>query len=110
MPRLHPALRANLCEEDAQIIAAGADRISASSKLTRVDAEIAALIDHTILKPDATRDDVVKLCSEARQYNFASVCVNPYWVPLVARQLAGSPVKVCTVVGFPLGATLRRSR
>jgi deoxyribose-phosphate aldolase len=88
-----------------EIIAAGADRVSASERLTKVDPTIAALIDHTILKPEATRADVVKVCREARQYNFASVCVNPYWVPLVRAELTGSPVKVCTVVGFPLGAT-----
>jgi deoxyribose-phosphate aldolase len=88
-----------------EIIAAGADRVSASERLTKVDPAIAALIDHTILKPEATRADVVKVCREARQYNFASVCVNPYWVPLVRAELTGSPVKVCTVVGFPLGAT-----
>ena len=88
-----------------EIIAAGADRVSASERLTRIDPGIAALIDHTILKPEATRDDVVKICREARQYGFASVCVNPYWVPLVRAELAGSAVKVCTVVGFPLGAT-----
>jgi len=87
------------------IIAAGADRVSASERLTKIDPTIAALIDHTILKPEATRADVAKVCQEARQYNFASVCVNPYWVPLVRAELAGSPVKVCTVVGFPLGAT-----
>jgi deoxyribose-phosphate aldolase len=87
------------------IIAAGADRVSASDRLTKIDPAIASLIDHTILKPEATRADVVKICREARQYNFASVCVNPYWVPLVKAELAGSPVKVCTVVGFPLGAT-----
>ena len=88
-----------------EIIAAGADRVSASERLTKVDPTIAALIDHTILKPEATRADVTKVCREARQYNFASVCVNPYWVPLVRAELTGSPVKVCTVVGFPLGAT-----
>jgi deoxyribose-phosphate aldolase len=88
-----------------QIIAAGADRVSASERLTKIDPAIAALIDHTILKPEATRDDVLKICREARQYGFASVCVNPYWVPLVRAELAGSSVKVCTVVGFPLGAT-----
>ncbi|MGB9454550.1 MAG: deoxyribose-phosphate aldolase [Bryobacteraceae bacterium] len=88
-----------------QIIAAGADRVSASERLTKIDPAIAALIDHTILKPEATRDDVVKICREARKYGFASVCVNPYWVPLVRAELAGSAVKVCTVVGFPLGAT-----
>lgn len=88
-----------------EIIAAGADRVSASERLTKIDPGVAALIDHTILKPEATRDDVVKVCREARQYSFASVCVNPYWVPLVRAELAGSAVKVCTVVGFPLGAT-----
>lgn len=88
-----------------EIIAAGADRVSASEKLTKIDPAIAALIDHTILKPEATRADVIKVCREARQYNFASVCVNPYWVPLVRAELLGSPVRVCTVVGFPLGAT-----
>jgi len=88
-----------------EIIAAGADRVSASERLTKIDPAIAALIDHTILKPEATRTDVVKICREARQYTFASVCVNPYWVPLVKAELSGTPVKVCTVVGFPLGAT-----
>lgn len=88
-----------------EIIAAGADRVSASERLTRIDPAIAALIDHTILKPEATRADIIKVCQEARQYGFASVCVNPYWVPLVRTELQGSPVKVCTVVGFPLGAT-----
>ena len=88
-----------------EIIAAGADRVSASDHLTKIDPSIAALIDHTILKPDATRADIVKVCREARQYGFASVCVNPYWVPVVRAELEGSPVKVCSVVGFPLGAT-----
>jgi len=88
-----------------EIIAAGANRVSASERLTKIDPSIASLIDHTILKPDATRADILKICREARQYSFASVCVNPYWVPVVRAELAGSPVKVCTVVGFPLGAT-----
>ena len=65
---------------------------------------IAALIDHTILRADATRDDVRCVCAEAREYGFASVCVNGCWVPLVASQLGGTQVKVCTVAGFPLGA------
>ena len=68
------------------------------------DSSIAALIDHTLLKPEATAADIRKVCAEARHYCFASVCVNPYWVRLVAGELAGSPVKVCSVVGFPLGA------
>jgi deoxyribose-phosphate aldolase len=66
---------------------------------------IASLIDHTMLRPEATRADIVKLCGEARQYGFATVCINPYWVPLSASELTGSAVKVCTVAGFPLGAT-----
>ncbi len=69
------------------------------------DSSIALLIDHTLLKPDATVADIRKLCAEARQYGFASVCVNPFWVPAAATELAGSGVKVCTVVGFPLGAS-----
>src|SRR5581483_8548129 len=93
-----------------EIIAAGACRISASDHLARIDPAISALIDHTILKADATRAEVVKVCREARKYCFASVCVNPYWVPLVAQELAGSGVKVCTVVGFPLGATSTESK
>jgi deoxyribose-phosphate aldolase len=70
----------------------------------RFDSSIAALIDHTLLKPEATEADIRKVCAEARQFGFASVCVNPCWVRLVASELAGSGVKVCAVVGFPLGA------
>ena len=66
---------------------------------------IARLIDHTILKAFATQTDVAKICAEAVEYNFASVCVNPTHVAFVAEKLASSPVKVCMVVGFPLGAT-----
>src|ERR1700683_3108288 len=66
---------------------------------------IAALIDHTLLKPEATEADIRRICGEAREYGFASVCVNPYWVPVVAKELAGSSVKVCSVIGFPLGAS-----
>ncbi|MCL4511765.1 MAG: deoxyribose-phosphate aldolase [Bacteroidetes bacterium] len=64
------------------------------------------MIDHTLLKPDATQDQVAQLCFEARKYGFASVCVNPAWVSLCAQLLQGSSVKVCSVIGFPLGATL----
>jgi deoxyribose-phosphate aldolase len=72
---------------------------------TRGEGPIAALIDHTMLRPEATRADIVKLCGEARQYGFATVCINPYWVSLASSELAGTAVKVCTVAGFPLGAT-----
>jgi len=88
------------------ILAAGADRVSASERTTRIDERIAALIDHTLLRPEATRDQIVKLCHEARQFHFATVCINAEWVALCAQLLQGSGVKVCTVVGFPLGATL----
>ena len=65
---------------------------------------ISSYIDHTLLKPDASRDQIIHLCSEAKEYGFASVCINPYWVSLAAKELENSTVKVCTVVGFPLGA------
>ncbi|WP_085523322.1 deoxyribose-phosphate aldolase [Tuberibacillus sp. Marseille-P3662] len=66
---------------------------------------IASMIDHTVLKPAVTYDDILKLCEEARQYHFASVCINPTWVGMAYEQLKETDVKVCTVVGFPLGAT-----
>src|SRR5579884_2077384 len=65
---------------------------------------IAALIDHTLLRPEAVQEDIVRLCHEAIEYGFASVCVNSYWVPVVAAELAGTSVKPCATVGFPLGA------
>jgi len=68
--------------------------------------EVAALIDHTILKPEATRQDVERICKEALEDQFASVCVNPVFVPLAGEILRGSRVKNCTVIGFPLGANL----
>lgn len=66
--------------------------------------KLASMIDHTILKPEATADQVIKICQEAKTYKFASVCVNPCFVSLVKSQLQGSGVLVCTVIGFPLGA------
>jgi deoxyribose-phosphate aldolase len=74
--------------------------------MTLTAAEVARLIDHTLLKADASRDEIQKLCQEALRYEFASVCVNPWNVPQAADILRGSEVRVCTVVGFPLGATL----
>jgi len=68
--------------------------------------DIASLIDHTLLKPEATPEQIAQLCSEAREHRFAAVCVNPVYVKLAWDLLKGSPVKVCSVVGFPLGATL----
>jgi deoxyribose-phosphate aldolase len=83
---------------------AGAMRVGAAPGVGVVPADLAKLIDHTLLKPEATRDEVVKLCEEARQHRFASVCVNTTWVPLCKALLAGTDVMVCAVVGFPLGA------
>jgi deoxyribose-phosphate aldolase len=83
---------------------AGASRVGAMPGIGQVEADLARMIDHTLLKPEATRDEVVKLCEEARKHHFASVCVNTTWVPLCRSLLGGSDVKVCSVVGFPLGA------
>jgi deoxyribose-phosphate aldolase len=74
------------------------------------DTPIAGLIDHTLLKPEATPAQVETLCAEAARFRFASVCVNPGFVPLCARLLKGSPVAVCTVIGFPLGATTTKAK
>jgi deoxyribose-phosphate aldolase len=73
-----------------------AARAAAEPSGSRVEGPIASLIDHTMLRPEATRADILKLCGEARQYGFATVCINPYWVPLAASELAGTAVKVCT--------------
>lgn len=67
---------------------------------------LAKYIDHTILKPETTKEAVVQVCQEAKEHGFFSVCVNPYYVSLVAKELAGSDVKVCSVIGFPLGASV----
>lgn len=84
---------------------AGASRIGlAWGQAAAASADVAGYIDHTLLKPEATRAEIEKLCKEAREFKFASVCVNPTWVKDCAFILYGSPVKVCTVVGFPLGA------
>jgi deoxyribose-phosphate aldolase len=88
-----------------QAMAAGASRFSATLGIQHIDGDIARLIDHTLLKPDATQAQIAQLCHEARQYGFAAVCVNPTHVKLCSELLVGSDVAVCTVVGFPLGAT-----
>ena len=88
------------------VVDAGADRISCGPAVVQLDAGFAGLIDHTLLKPEASRDEIRKLCQEAARFGFASVCINPWNVPLAAEMLRGTNVKVCAVVGFPLGATL----
>jgi deoxyribose-phosphate aldolase len=87
------------------VVNAGAERISSTIGVIPQDLDLAKMIDHTLLKPDATQEQIAQLCFEARKYGFASVCINPTWVELCAKLLEGSPVKVCTVIGFPLGAT-----
>ncbi|WP_034629587.1 deoxyribose-phosphate aldolase [Desulfotruncus alcoholivorax] len=71
---------------------------------------MAGLIDHTLLKPVATSEDIIKLCNEAKKFGFAAVCVNPFYVPLAKEQLSDSAVAVCAVVGFPLGAASIKSK
>lgn len=71
---------------------------------------VAGMIDHTLLKQNASEEQIKKLCQEAKEYHFCSVCVNPCYVPLCYEELRGSGVKVCTVIGFPLGATTTKSK
>jgi deoxyribose-phosphate aldolase len=97
-------------EKACRVVSAGADRLATLGTVSGFPAEIARLIDHTLLRPEASLKQVLQLCAEARQYSFASVCVNACWVPLASRELNGTPVKVCTVVGFPLGATLASAK
>jgi deoxyribose-phosphate aldolase len=87
------------------VVDAGAERLSSTLGVIPQDQSLAKFIDHTLLKPDATQQEIAQLCFEARKHGFASVCVNPTWVELCAQLLKGSAVKVCTVIGFPLGAT-----
>ncbi len=89
-----------------EMIALGATRLSAKLGVDHVPTDIAGYIDHTLLKPDATEQQIRQLCAEATEFEFASVCVNPTWVPLAVRLLAGAKPMVATVIGFPLGATL----
>jgi deoxyribose-phosphate aldolase len=86
------------------VLDAGATRVGLHAA-GGAPASIASMIDHTLLKPEATKADIEALCREAAQFHFATVCINPTWVSTCARLLAGSGVAVCTVVGFPLGAT-----
>ena len=88
-----------------ELISFGADRVGAEGPTCPPKYELARWIDHTLLKPDATKEQIEKICDEAIQYNFASVCINPTWVPLAYRKLRGHSPKVVTVIGFPLGAT-----
>jgi deoxyribose-phosphate aldolase len=116
--RPHECCRDGICADNLcvvhntagvrNIVGNGATRVSAGAGIVEaggVEPDLAALIDHTLLKPDATVREIEQLCAEALKYSFASVCINPAYVPLCARLCRGSDVKVCTVIGFPLGAT-----
>lgn len=97
----------SFCTADVQrIVDAGAERIGIVLGETATAHDWASLIDHTLLKPEASETDIRKLCDEAAEFGFASVCVNPSWVKRAAAFLRGTGVPVCTVIGFPLGATL----
>jgi deoxyribose-phosphate aldolase len=97
----------SFCRADVErIVDAGAERIGIVLGETATAHDWASLIDHTLLKPEAAEADIKKLCDEAAQFGFASVCVNPSWVKTAAEFLRGTGVPVCTVIGFPLGATL----
>jgi deoxyribose-phosphate aldolase len=97
----------NRCPERMhRVVDAGAARIGLVLGETASAKDWASLIDHTLLKPEATDEDIKRLCEEAARYRFASVCVNPTWVKVAACSLRGTGIPVCTVIGFPLGATL----
>jgi deoxyribose-phosphate aldolase len=97
----------SFCGADVQrIVDAGAERIGVVLGETATAHDWASLIDHTLLKPEASESDIRQLCKEAAEFGFASVCVNPGWVKSAVEFLRGSGVPVCTVIGFPLGATL----
>lgn len=108
----------NLCvvhnkEGVRNIVQNGASRITTGMGVEAaggVEADLAGMIDHTLLKPDATVAEMERLCSEAKKYGFASVCINPSYVSLCAKLLKATEVKVCTVIGFPLGATSTASK
>lgn len=112
----HPACPPNGCacaarhcvehcpERLRRLVESGAERFSAGPGIDACDNVLARMIDHTLLAPGATRREIEELCDEAEANCFASVCVNPWWVRVCAERLAESPVKVCTVIGFPLGA------
>ena len=92
-------------EKVREVVANGADRVAFHGEAADVPLDLARYIDHTLLSPETTAADIDRLSSEAEQYGFASVCINPTWVKRAATNLRGTSVPVCTVIGFPLGAT-----
>ena len=99
-------IKVKTCFDNAgHVVSAGAERLTSTLGVIPEDKSLARMIDHTLLKPDATADQIAQLCFEARKYHFASVCVNPTNVKLCSDLLKGTDVEICTVIGFPLGAT-----
>jgi deoxyribose-phosphate aldolase len=101
-------MRYDVCESPEavrNVVANGADRVSFHGDAADVPMDLARYIDHTLLKPEANAEEIDELCAEAREYKFASVCINPTWVKRAADSLRGSGVVTCTVIGFPLGAS-----
>jgi len=96
---------AHCSEKVRSVVGIGAGRISYTGDGARVPGDLARYIDHTLLRPDATAEDIDRLCGEAVEFGFAAVCVNPAWVKRAAQNLRGTPVRVASVVGFPFGAT-----
>jgi deoxyribose-phosphate aldolase len=108
--RCTPECKDGLCVQTCydrvgKVVDAGAQRLTSSLGMVPPGDEIARMIDHTLLKPDATDDEIAQLCYEARKFHFASVCVNPAYVRLCGELLKNTDVAVCTVIGFPLGAS-----
>lgn len=102
--------RRHTAKEPTEGLAGELDTATVLRDLPQNPQTVAALIDHTLLKPEATQHDIARVCEEARQFRFASVCINPYWVSFAREALAGSGVRVCTVIGFPLGANESRTK
>ena len=109
-PESAPLSTHNYVDRVQPVVNAGADRIASTLGVAPIDGSLSHMIDHTLLKPDATQDEIARLCYEARTHGFASVCVNPANVGLCAELLKDSDVLICTVVGFPLGATSIESK
>ncbi len=104
------ACAAECSDKVRSMVGEGAERISYNGDGSRVPGELARTIDHTLLAPGTTAEQIDKLCDEAKQYGFAAVCVNPIWVRRCASRLRGTPVEVCAVVGFPLGANATETK
>lgn len=104
-PDCQGSCAAHCSDKVRSVVGSGAGRISYTGDGARVPRDLARYIDHTLLRPDATAEDVDKLCREAAEHGFAAVCVNPAWVKRASENLRGTDVRVASVVGFPFGAT-----